>query len=311
MSARETIAIACFNQADYLGDAITSALAQTRPAHEVIVVDDGSTDGTATVAGRFPGVVYQRQANGGLSAARNTGLHLATGDRILFLDADDVLLPGALRAAAATLERDRDLAFVYGGYREVAADRTPLHDHAPRRFDDPFAGLLTGNHIAMHGTVLYDIHRLRDAGGFDESLRACEDWDVYLRLARRFRIAAYRDVAAEYRRHGDAMTRDPARMIEAIRTVLERHGRQAGLTAAERDAARAGMDYMTGFYAEAAVGILRGALRRRDAAAAWRVVTTTTRHDPTFLLRVVRSALRRARGRRGAGQTAGDRASSG
>src|SRR5690606_10922645 len=118
---RVTVAIAAYNQAHFLEDALRSIFAQTRPADQVIVVDDGSTDHPETVVNRFPGCALIRQENQGLSAARNTGLRAADGDAILFLDADDMLRPRALERAIACRAVNAGAAFVYGGHRRVDA----------------------------------------------------------------------------------------------------------------------------------------------------------------------------------------------
>ena len=90
------VIIPTFNHARFLAEAIKSVLAQTRPADEIIVVDDGSTDDPAAVVAKFPTVRLIRQDNRGLSAARNTGLRNCKASHIVFLDADDRLLPTAL-----------------------------------------------------------------------------------------------------------------------------------------------------------------------------------------------------------------------
>src|SRR3954454_11041164 len=111
-----SIVIPCHNQARFLAEAIDSALEQTHPPAEVIVVDDGSTDGTrAVVAGR-PDVTYIAQANAGLGAARNTGWRAAGGACVVFLDADDRLLPHALSAGLACLDRYPRAVFCAGHY---------------------------------------------------------------------------------------------------------------------------------------------------------------------------------------------------
>ena len=237
-----TVAIACFDQARFLGEAIGSVLAQTRPADAVIVVDDGSSDATAEVAARFAAVRYHYQANAGLSAARNAGLRLAATSHILFLDADDLLMPAALAAAIDRVRAQPGAALVYGGYREVAADRAPLREWSPAAFADSFLALLHDNYIGMHGTVLYDAARLRAIGGFDEALRSCEDWDVYLKLARAHRIAAYPQIAAEYRRHGAGMSANAPRMLAMTSAVLDRQ-RRLGLTAPQQQAADGGLRF--------------------------------------------------------------------
>src|SRR5215210_2105808 len=91
-----SVIIPCYNQAHFLGEAIESVLGQSYPNFEIVVVDDGSPDDTAEVAARYPEVRYICQDNQGLSAARNTGLGQSEGEYVVFLDADDRLLPEAL-----------------------------------------------------------------------------------------------------------------------------------------------------------------------------------------------------------------------
>jgi glycosyltransferase involved in cell wall biosynthesis len=244
-AATVAVAVACYNQGHFLAQALASILAQSRPADEIILVDDGSTDDTAQVAARYPSVRYIRQRNGGLSAARNTALASTEAELILFLDADDCLAPEALASAVARLVADRRLAFVYGGYREVDVDLTTLSVHQARHSDNPFDDLLSlGNFIAMHGTVLYDAARLRESGGFDVTLDSCEDYDVFLRLARRHPVAAYDGVAADYRRHGQSLSRHSLRMVATSLRVLDRHV----ATPAQRALARRAKQVMLDFY---------------------------------------------------------------
>ena len=217
------VAIACYNHGRFLADAIGSVLAQSCPASEIIVVDDGSTDDTELVSRQHPAVTYIRQTNQGLSSARNTGLQHARSDYILFLDADDLLLPNAIADSRACLDANPEAAFVYGGYQLIDEGGKVLANLLPQLHRQNFVGLLGGNHIAMHATVLYRRTILLDAGGFDRSLRACEDYDVYLRLARRHPIAAYDSISTSYRRHGSNMTENPAHMLRWVKTVLLRH----------------------------------------------------------------------------------------
>lgn len=249
LAADVTIAIACYNQGRFLGQAIRSAQEQTTPAVEIIVVDDGSYDDTGAVARSFPDVRHIHQPNAGLSAARNTGLALARAEYILFLDADDWLAPDALdRALAAVRTSPRPPALVHGGYAEVAEDGALLTTHRPRSDTDAFRGLLQGNHIAMHGTVLYDTAILRASGGFDTTLRSCEDYDVYLRLARDHPIASYPGIAAFYRRHGASLSRNQMEMIATALRVIDRHLRASGGAPADVAAARAGRQAMIDYY---------------------------------------------------------------
>src|SRR5262247_1452486 len=114
-----SVVIPCFNQGDFLGDAITSAMTQDGVLAEIIVVDDGSTDDTREVAAAFPDARYIHQENAGLSAAPDTGLSVATGEFVVFLDSDDRLLPGALAAGVAALSQHPEAALAYGRYVNI------------------------------------------------------------------------------------------------------------------------------------------------------------------------------------------------
>src|ERR687898_2245292 len=121
-----TVVIPCYNQAHFLGEAIESVLSQSYEHFEIIVVDDGSTDETSEVASRYEGVRLIRQENRGLAGARNRGLEEAKGEYVVFLDADDRLLPGALEAGLGCFEAHPECAFVFGNSRRIPEGGTPL-----------------------------------------------------------------------------------------------------------------------------------------------------------------------------------------
>ena len=188
---RVSVVIPCYNQARFLRRAIESALAQTLTGVEVIVVDDGSTDDTATVAGSFDRVTYHRQNNRGVAAARNAGLTRARGDFVIFLDADDELLPDAAEIGVGALLAAPAAAFTGGVAIPVDADGTELPSTSPvlyvddaRRYDE----LLTTNFMWTPGCVMFRRAIVCAAGGFDESLSASADYALYLSLARHWPV---------------------------------------------------------------------------------------------------------------------------
>ncbi|HSL43692.1 MAG TPA: glycosyltransferase [Anaerolineales bacterium] len=216
-----SIVIPCYNQARFLGEAIESALAQTYPRLEIIVVDDGSTDDTAIVAARYPNVHYVRQMNQGLAAARNTGLRESHGEVLAFLDADDRLLPEAVEHGVAHLLNSPGHAFVSGRYRYIGEDGKILNEyHQEPAEPDSYAAFLRGNYIGMHATVAYRRAVIEAEGGFDPSLPACEDYDLYLRIARKHPVGVHKHLVAEYRQHSQNMSRDPGLMLKTALTVL-------------------------------------------------------------------------------------------
>ena len=287
------VVITTFNHAHYLGEAIGSALCQTHPAVDIIVVDDGSTDDPASVVAHHPAVRLIRQENQGLAAARNTGLHAAAADYILFLDADDRLLPGAIEAGLACFAGAPGCRFVYGAHRRVDEAGAPMGGvrYSPA---DGYAGLLRGNAVAMHATVLYRREALLEAGGFDPGLRRCEDYDLYLRLAHRGRIASHPGLVAEYRWHGGNMSHDLGAML---RTVLAVHARQRGAAAADpgtRGAWREGRRNWRSYYAAEAHAAARAVPGRPRGAG----LRAAARLSPGWVLdRAGRAALGRVRAR--------------
>ena len=220
-SSLVTVVIVCYNQAQYLGEAIESVLGQTHPHVEIVIVDDGSTDHTRAVALAYPRVTYIYQHNQGVAVARNTGLARSRGDYLVYLDADDRFLPNALAAGLAALLANPACAFAFGHYRYIWLDGSVLHEFPqPQVTHDHYHALLRGNFIAMQGAVLFRRRIVELVGGYDCSLRSCEDYDLFLRIAIMFPICQHQEVVAEYRRHETNMTGHPAVMWRKMQRVL-------------------------------------------------------------------------------------------
>jgi glycosyltransferase involved in cell wall biosynthesis len=237
-----SIVITTFNHTRFLGEAIESALRQTSPPCEVIVVDDGSTDDPASVVTRYPQVQLIRQINQGLAAARNTGWRAAGGRYVVFLDADDRLMPEALASNLKCFAERPECGFVYAGFRYIDVTGRHLGSPTPKLIgEDPYESFLRGNCVTMHATVMYRRECLAEVGGFDIALSRCEDYDLYLRLARHYAIAARVDCIAEYRQHDENMTRDIPRMLDTILLVMRRQRPYLRDHAQWKTALRAGM----------------------------------------------------------------------
>lgn len=238
-----SVVITSYNHVRYIAEAIESALNQTLPPSEIIVVDDGSTDYTDVVVARYPSVEYLRQANMGLAAARNTGWRASSAPFLVFLDADDLLHPEALEAGLREMLAQPGCGFVFGGYRYIDTDRHPLSEPVfCGSVEDHYAGLLRANYITMHATVLYRRCVLERVAGFDPSMRACEDYDLYLRIAREFPIRQHRALVADYRRHEQNMSHDAKLMLSSALAALGRQKshvvRDSGLLSAYRSGQR-------------------------------------------------------------------------
>jgi glycosyltransferase involved in cell wall biosynthesis len=216
------IVITTYNHASFLAAAIRSSLAQSVSADEIIVVDDGSQDQPQRVTAEFPQVHLIRQANAGLSAARNTGWRAATSELVVFLDADDRLLPDALRVNRERLQAMPEAGFSYGGYVNVdaATGRSTLAPFTAAT--EGYATFLRKNAIGMHAAVMYRRDRLAEVGGFEDGLQACEDYDVLLRMALRYPLVYTAVPVAEYFHHRGNMSRDSAMMLHYALFVLGR-----------------------------------------------------------------------------------------
>ena len=176
------VVLTTYNDSAFLREAISSVIGQKRPADEVIVVDDGSDVSPAGLFEDLPQVRLLRKNNGGLSSARNAGLHFASSRYITFLDADDRFEPNAIEAGLACFAQRPEAAMVYGGHRRIRADGKPLDlGHFQALGEDPYADLLTGNRIGMHATALYRRDVLL-AMGAAEQARAC--YEKALELAK-------------------------------------------------------------------------------------------------------------------------------
>jgi glycosyltransferase involved in cell wall biosynthesis len=227
-----SIVTPAFDVAPFIGDAIASARAQGHAAWEMIVVDDGSRDGTARAAEDAaegdPRIRILRQPNGGVSAARNAGLAAARGEAFLFLDADDWLAPDAVARLAAALTTGYVAA--YGPWAATAESARPgdppLHLKAgPFPQGDILDLLLVQNLLANGGHLLVRRTAFEAAGGFHPAIRYGEDWECWIRLALQGRFArvAGRDPLLFVReRQGSAyrrMARDPAAFAPAMTAI--------------------------------------------------------------------------------------------
>ncbi|MBE0581682.1 glycosyltransferase [Devosia sp.] len=304
-AASVSVVVTTYNHARYLGEALDSILAQTRPADEIIVVDDGSTDHPETVVAKFAGVSIIQQANQGLSAARNAGLAIAKSRHVLFLDADDRLTGIALETLLRRFERQPACGLVYGAYRLFGTNPDWQRDCALRPVGrDPYRTLLSQNCIGMHGTVLYRRDALVGIGGFDTALPACEDYDVYLRIAKDYPIACGSEIVAEYRQHTDNMSSDTVRMLRAARRVLDKQSAIAGTSPAWDAARRRGQARWFDYYGSVQLGQLKSALQtRRHIGKALRQTIALLLASPARAIRLCLSRVGRGVRRRLGRQT--------
>ncbi|MDP1679474.1 MAG: glycosyltransferase [Candidatus Nitrotoga sp.] len=245
---RFSVIIPAYNAAATLARALDSVLAQTYAAHEIIVVDDGSSDATAEVAvGYGDKIRYLRQNNAGVSAARNAGTQAASGDWLAFLDADDWYYPDRLKWHGEWIARDPALDFLTGDYEyrdasgallgrsmQVKVSGQAILDRAAGNREVVMEGAEFEAFVADH---FGDTHTLSlpratflELGGYPLGFKVCEDVYLLTRLvARSRRAGVICEPMAVYLIHSASATRaDPVRaQFENVRTLISL-GEQAG-----------------------------------------------------------------------------------
>lgn len=225
-----SVIVPAFNAGATVADALASALAQTYSNIEIIVADDGSTDGTAAIVERFAGLdervtLIRLAANGGIAAARNTAIAAAKGDYIAPLDADDLWHPTKIAKQVATAEGAAEPpGFVYCWLRIIDGEgrvrgsgtRYEIGGHIVHRH-------LYKNVVGAGGAMLIRRGALEEAGGYDERLGRCEDLLLQLRIASRHPIAFVPEYLVGYRRLAATMSTDRDGMLRdwrLLRTLL-------------------------------------------------------------------------------------------
>lgn len=215
-----SVIIPTFNRENYLADAIASVLAQTVPPDDVIVVDDGSTDGSAEIVRQFPTVRYCWQANQGAAAARNCGVELAQGNFLAFLDSDDRWLPDKLERQLAAFEAP-DLDMVFGHVQQF---HSPELDDSTRQRLRILTEVMPGYHV---GTMLIRRSSFRRVGPFETQWRTAEFISWHSRATHLgLRAQMLPDVVMQRRLHGGNMgvlQQDNRReYVRVLKTALDR-----------------------------------------------------------------------------------------
>ena len=221
-----SIIIPVFNGERFLREAVESVLAQKYSPVEIIIVDDGSTDGTATVARSFPETVrYLHQTNHGPAAARNRGIEQAQGDLIAFADADDLWPSHKLELQLPYLIRDSKIDIVLGRIQQVLLSETQA-----KEIGDPAFSVNLGSAVIRRSCF-------ERVGLFDETMRYSEDVDWFMRA--REGAAAIMTIDAVtlfYRQHEQNMTRGKStselNVLKALKKSLDRRREQTGFASA-------------------------------------------------------------------------------
>ncbi|MFC5269473.1 glycosyltransferase [Adhaeribacter terreus] len=272
-----SVIIPCYNHAHFLHKAIESVLKQTYRNTEIVVVDDGSSDDTKAVSEKYPEVKYVYQQNQGLSAARNTGVKKSTGDLLLFLDADDWLYPRGIEQNVNSFYQQKKAAFVSGTFNAVYVNENLIREGVTEVKADHYCQLLRGNYIGMVATVLFQRWVFTEFE-FDTSLKNCEDYDLYLKVARKYPVYHHLDKIAAYRFHNTNMSGNVPAMLHGVLQIMDRQEPHLK-TEAERTALKKGRRNWKNYYCQALLEQVKTDRNKKQAMA------TIIRHRPAILFK--------------------------
>jgi glycosyltransferase involved in cell wall biosynthesis len=298
-----SVVIPCHNQSHFLAGAIESALGQSHPRIEVIVVDDGTRDEIETEVAQYPTVRYIKLENRGLGAARNAGARFSKGSFLIFLDANDYLYPEAARHALEQFRVQPDAGMVFGNH--VLVDESGKLISRVERLPigpNPYESLLQWNPIGTTLTTMIRRSVLEELGGFSPDRRVAEEYDFWLRLTRRFKIAQHSGVVGEHRVRTQKLRIDGERMMTGVLRALRNQWPHVSRSQRLRSFYRFGVRYWRQLYIEHAIREFEAHVAARRWRRAGECLVTITRNRPMRVLRAffrwVRARLRGFRGAR-------------
>lgn len=283
MSTNETslvsVVIPCYKQARFLPQAIESVLAQTARDVEAVVVDDGSPDNTSDIAKRYSTVRCLRQGNKGVAEARNAGFGASRGKFLIFLDADDRLMPKAVEAHLLCFAAHPEAGFVVGDIDQISSDGSYIYSPRwPLLKLNHYEELLRVNHVANTIAVMFRRSTLENAGGFDRRCEPAEDYEILLRAARLVSSAHHQTVVAQYRRHESNTSRKGARMLRAMQHVMESQDHWVAGNKRLEAARRRGRIYWRDRFGAVAIKEIYREMKQRDYPHAARAFATLVWH---------------------------------
>ncbi len=216
-----SVIITTYNYARFLPKAVESVVKQTYRNVEIIIIDDGSTDNTKSVIKESWQARYFYGENKGIAAARNVGIEQAKGDYLLFLDADDWLETDALEQNFFVIKTNPDVAFVSGNYYFLRAENNTPHPVSVSVADHHYKRLLQSNYIGMLAAVMFQKWVFTNIK-FDETLKACEDYDLYLTIARNHPVIHHQKFIATYYFHSSSLSHNYKAMMDTITAVMKK-----------------------------------------------------------------------------------------
>jgi glycosyltransferase involved in cell wall biosynthesis len=218
-----SVIIPTYNGSRYLLGAVKSVLDQNYPDMEIIVVDDGSTEDICSVLDPFlDRIIYLRQDNAGVGAARNMGIRKAKGKYVAFLDDDDLWLPGNIKSLVQLLDNDHQCALAYSYPTLIDENGEEISNERPSRMPsgDVYLELLRKNRINTASVTMLRRSILEEVGYFNTDIIS-EDWDLWLRIARKYRVLFCDKMIVCYRIRSNSLSKKYDRMLDGHVSVVK------------------------------------------------------------------------------------------
>ncbi|HWM90566.1 MAG TPA: glycosyltransferase family A protein [Thermoanaerobaculia bacterium] len=298
-----SIIVPCYvaspKQAELLDETLHTVAGQTWKDYEIIAVDDGSPLDVRAITARHVPTTTLRQANAGSAMARNTGIDASRGQYLVFLDADDLLLPPALEAGLRCFAEHPECGFVVGRREEMTyeGDPVPWGVAAMPRETRLYNSLLGFDwYIIPPSSAMFRRDAVESVGGFRDPWGA-DDLDFYLRVARQYPGWCYEDPAVtRYRRYSASSSRDGERMLRSIRIVYERQWPVVQGDAAGEAAFRRGLAQLTEIFRDCLGENVEDRMRAGEWRRALRSARLLASESPRRLIASTARALRAAMG---------------
>lgn len=282
---RVSVILPVWNGEPFLAAAIQSVLAQTFRSLELIIIDDGSTDGTAAIAQEYARrdgrVVLLRTEHGGLSHALNAGIAAARGRYVARMDADDVSLPARLMKQVAYLDHHPECVVLGAGVEVIDENGAAVGETTFAETHETItAALIGGRSPLAHPTVVMRREALVAAGGYDSARYPSEDFDLWMKLAEMGKLANLSEPLLQYRRHQSALSvRDRAKQMAMTTRIVNETRHRLGLRPLRTRFLEGGRSHAARYHFDCARFALVGG-RRLDAARHARVSIGS---DPFYL----------------------------
>ena len=295
-----SVIIPAYNSGPYLDEAVRSVIAQTFTEWECVVVDDGSTEDLSRVEKMDSRVRLIRQENRGISMARNRGIAESTGEFIAFLDHDDMFLPTKLQKQVEAAASDSRIGLIHSDFDVINANGDRRPGPKPVNPATDFLSML-GRGAPLPTCTMVSREAIRAVGIFDPFLTPSEDHDLFIRIARYFRVVHIPSPQALYRAHGSNTSKNYMVCYRTVRNLAQRHKINAEFRG---DAAAAGAagellpHYKRNIFGPQAYDAARLALARREPAAFLAHIVRATVWSPGYTIGSIAKFPLRRTGRR-------------